>query len=269
MRLGALVLGSFIAGCGGSASVSPAGQSLPATAVAARDASAVIKNAGGAVCPFTSSEHFNAQVDIPAGSWLLFTSVFRVPGQVSNLRFQMSKSYITFFANSQMYRIQAPGARISLHSQPNLHVHWASGKQHGIWWLMVPYGTMEKDYTDFMDQVAWQVPYPGLSGSDFQGSNEVTWNASFPSGKYAGTQVQWQWGAAVYTQLDNFPPDYNNLGTKAVDDPDYYSPPNSDPAGTPELDTQYLTAGGTNQGGQPDYTGGAQKNHVENVTTCG
>lgn len=266
VRLGTLVLGTSIAGCSGLSS----SQSLPAaTALAAHDASAVVKHAGGSVCQYTSSEHFNSKVDIPAGSWLLFTSVFRIPGQAGLLRFQMSKSSISFVANGQTYRIQAPGARISLHSQSALHVHWANGAKHGIWWLMVPSGTMNKDYTDFMDQVAWQVPSPGLSGGDFQGSNEVTWSASFPSGKYSGTQIQWQWGAAVYTQLDNFPPDYNNLGTKPVDDPDYFSPPNSDPAGTPELDTQYLTDGGTNQGGQNDYIGGAGKNHVENITTCG
>lgn len=270
-RLGALALALAITGCSGSPGsvASSAASVVPmTTGTKAPGASSIMKPAGQYACAYTSDEHFNSKVDIPAGTWLLFTSIFRVPpGQAGNLRFDVSNSYITFTANNQQYKIQTPGARISLHQQSNLHLHWAKGKQHGIWWLMVPYGTMDKDYADFMDQVAWQVPAPGLSGADFGGSNEVTWHVSLSSGKNAGTQIQWQWGAAVYTQLDNFPGDYNNLGSKPVEDPDYSSG-NSDPAGTPELQKQYLTDGGTNQG-QNDYIGDAGKNHVENVSPCG
>ncbi len=270
-RFAALAAAAAISGCGGPASslAPPAGGAAPmASSLKTSSASAVMKPAALYSCAYTSDEHFNSKVDIAAGSWLVFTSIFRVPpGQAGALRFDVSKSYITFTANNQSYQIQAPGARISLHQQSNLHLHWAKGAQHGIWWLMVPYGTMEKDYADFMDQVAWQVPAPGLSGADFGGNNPVTWHVSLSSGKNAATQFQWQWGAAVYTQLDNFPGDYNNLGSKPVEDPNY-SNGNADPAGTPEVQKQYLTDGGTNQG-QNDYIGGAGKNHVENVNPCG
>lgn len=271
-RLGAFALALAITGCSGSpGSVASSAQSVvPATTGAkAPGGSAIMKAAGQYGCAYTSAEHFNEKVDIPAGSWLLFTSVFRVPsGQAGNLRFDVSKSYITFAANNQTYQIQVPGSRISLHSQSNSHLHWAKGAKHGIWWLMVPYGVMEKDYAAFMEQVAWQVPSPGLSGADFGGSNEVNWNLSLSTGKYVKSSIEWQWGAAVYTQLDNFPTDYNNLASKPVDDPGYSSG-NGDPAGTPENNKPYLVDGGTNQGGQLDYIGGAEKNHVANVTLCG
>lgn len=265
-RVGVLALAAAISACSGAANSMPAAQSASASVPSA---SVSVKPAGTYSCAYSSDEHFNSKYDIPAGSWLLFTSVFRVPpGQAAPFRFDVSNSYITFTANSATYKIQAPGVRISLHQQSASHLNWAKGSQHGIWWLMVPYGTMEKNGADFMDQVAWQVPQPGLHGSDFQGNNTVTWHASLSSGKYASEQIQWQWGAAVYSQLDNFPADYNNLGAKPVDDPNY-SNGNTDPAGTPELDKQYLTDGGTNQGAQNDYIGGAEQNHVANVSPCG
>lgn len=270
VRVGALALAAAIAGCSGASnSLAPSGQSVvPMAGPAAHDASAVIKPADGSCLnPFTSDEHFNSKVDIAAGSWLLFTSVFRVPNGQSPLKFQVNNSYITFTAGSQSYTIQAPGARISLHEQDTTHLNWAKGNKHGIWWLMASYNTMEKNYTDFMDQVAWQVPAPGLSGSDFQGSNSVTWHMSLYSAKYPNTHIQWQWGAAVYSQLDNFPPNYNMLGSKPVDDPTYSVGNSTDPAGTPENDKNYLVAGGTN-GNTLDYIGGAETNHVENVYPC-
>jgi hypothetical protein len=70
----------------------------------------------------------------------------------------------------------------------------------------------------------------------------------------------------VYTQLDNFPSDYNELAVKDLDDPNF-GPffGNTDPAGTPENDKQYLTTGGTQNGNQLDYIGGAGNDHVTNV----
>jgi hypothetical protein len=127
---------------------------------------------------------------------------------------------------------------------------------------MVPYGTIGND---FMNSVAWPVPAGGLPG----GIKDVSWTASFSISQYgvgANAQpIQWRWGAAVYTQLDNFPPDYNQLGVKDLDDPNYAPYFNSDPAGTPENDKQYLTTGGTQNGNQLDYVGGAGNNHVQPI----
>jgi hypothetical protein len=250
--------------CSGTNSFAPSNAGVTPTAV--RPGPANIKPLSAVTCTLTSKENFNN--DAIAGGYLWFTSIFNVPpGHQGLLRFHMTKSSITLTSGSQTYTINTPDSRISLHdpSNTNAHLNFApanSKVHHDVWWLMVPYGTIGND---FMNSVAWPVPAGGLPG----GIKDVSWTASFSISQYgvgANAQpIQWRWGAAVYTQLDNFPPDYNQLGVKDLDDPNYAPYFNSDPAGTPENDKQYLTTGGTQNGNQLDYVGGAGNNHVQPI----
>jgi hypothetical protein len=241
-RFGLLALATALAGCGGAASTPAltAMQSVPSA----------VQDAGKHRCMRYNFGHFN-KLPISAGSWIWFTSVFTVPGPPQTVRFLMGQSQIRFYANSQWYTVDVPSARISLHSQSNLHINYA--QHNGAWWLMAPYGTKGNV---FMDAVAYQVP-TSLSG----GIKPVIWRATFESAKgFAYTHVKWRWGAAVYT---NFTDAYNSLGVKPLDDRKY-PPYNSDPPGTPENYKQYVTPGGTGFGRYTGDLGG-----TVNVLTCG
>lgn len=260
----ALFAGAVLAGCSGTSSFAPSGAGI--TPMAARPGAANIKPMAAVTCTLSSKENFNN--DAISGGYLWFTSIFDVPnGHQGLLRFHMKKSSITLTNGSQTYTINTPDSRISLHDPSNTNAHLnfapANSKVHNdVWWLMVPYGTSGNV---FMNDVAWPVPSGGLPG----GIKDVTWTATFSISNYGvgsnAQPIQWRWGAAVYTQLDNFPPDYNQLGVKDLDDPNYAPYFNSDPAGTPENDKQYLTTGGTQNGNQLDYTGGAGNDHVQNI----
>jgi hypothetical protein len=264
--LATLTASAVLAGCGGSiSSLAPSGQSISPMTTSGRGPASV-RPLAAISCTLSSKENFNN--DPIAGGYIWFTSIFDVPpGQQGLLRFHMYKSSITFTNGSQTYTINTPDSRISLHDPSNInsHVNFApalGNVKHDVWWLMVPYGTSGND---FLNEVAWPVPSGGLPG----GIQNVTWTAKFSIAKHgvgaSGQPIQWRWGAAVYTQLDNFPSDYNQLNVKDLDDPNYGPYFNSDPAGTPENDKQYLTTGGTQNGNQIDYIGGAGNDHVTNI----
>ena len=86
----------------------------------------------------------------------------------------------------------------------------------------------------------------GLPG----GANPVTWRADFESDT-SGLSVNWQFGAAVYTQFSS---DYNALDVKPVDSNSASVYKNSDHAGTPEAYKPYVT-GGARGGGGSNWTG--------------
>jgi hypothetical protein len=78
----------------------------------------------------------------------------------------------------------------------------------------------------------------------------VIWQGTFSSDT-AGLTVNWQWGAAAYT---NFSSKYNDLGVKPVDDNKASQYQNSDHAGTPENFKAYVV-GGARGGGGSNFTG--------------
>jgi hypothetical protein len=99
---------------------------------------------------------------------------------------------------------------------------------------------------DFLAGLTFAIPASGLAG----GIKNVIWQATFSSGT-SGLTVNWQWGAAVYT---NFSTLYNDLGVKPVDDNKASRYQNSDHAGTPE-DFKAYVIGGAMGGGGSNYTG--------------
>ena len=110
-----------------------------------------------------------------------------------------------------------------------------------------------------------ELPSSGLAGNDLLagltfavpatsglpgGIKDVIWQATFSSNT-SGLTVNWQWGAAVYT---NFSTKYNDLGVKPVDDNKASKYKNSDHAGTPE-DFKAYVIGGARGGGGSNFTG--------------
>jgi hypothetical protein len=113
----------------------------------------------------------------------------------------------------------------------------------GMWVTTVPSGI--KGNT-FLSGLSFPVP-ANLPG----GIKNVTWNGTI-SVDTPGVSVNWQWGAAVYT---NFSADYNLVGVKPVDDKTASQYQNKDHAGTPENFKPYVIGGATGGGGN-NYTGG-------------
>lgn len=240
VRLSALFLTAVVAGCGSANVTTSSGQGLPTTTADAQKTDAIKPLKAPPACNAVSIGYKFNGTAIPAGSWIWFSSVFHSLDNV--VRFHMADSHIALREGSTNYNLKTPGARISLHNRSNLHINWAP--HHNIWWLMAPIDTAGND---FLNGFAWQVPSPGLAGGE-----TVTWSAKFYSKRPA--QMQWQWAAAVYSQFDNFPTNYNSLAVKPLDD-NHYVPYNSDHAGTPENDKSYLQAGAGGGGGS-NYTGG-------------
>jgi hypothetical protein len=111
----------------------------------------------------------------------------------------------------------------------------------------------------FLSAVAFQVPAGGLPG----GIKNVDWSGRFYSAT-PGLDMQWQWGAAVYTSFNT---NYNALGVKPVDDNSTSIYHNSDHAGTPENYKSSVTGGATGGGGS-NYTGSLSGTNSETPTTC-
>lgn len=238
-RLGALALGATIAGCGGGSPVAPLGQSVAPMKAGGAQQWAPTPLACKAV---SISYKFNG-TKIPAGYYIWFTSVFHPNNYVG--RIHMLDSRITFAEGNTTYRLRTARSRIGLDSDRHVHLHWyRTLAVHGVWRLGTPENTAGND---FLNAFAWKVPPGGTAGGE-----TVTWSARFYS-TTPQNAIQWQWAAAAYSQFDNFPPDYNKLGVKPLDD-NHYHPYNSNHAGTPERETQFVT-GGAGGGGGSNYTG--------------
>jgi hypothetical protein len=97
----------------------------------------------------------------------------------------------------------------------------------------------------FLSGAALAVP-GGLPGNIIG----VTWKGQMQSDT-SNVQVQWQWGAAVYTNLAT---DYTQLGVKPCDDGHASVYQNPDHAGTPEAFKSYVASSGPGPGGN-NYTG--------------
>jgi len=86
------------------------------------------------------------------------------------------------------------------------------------------------------------------------GIQNVTWSGAF-STDTQGINLQWQWGAAVYTQFGTAYATVGNTNLLGVNPEEGSANTNSpDPAGTPESYKQYVTFGGTG-GGLASYIG--------------
>ena len=192
-------------------------------------------------CASSNGSNFNG-TSIPGGDFVWFNAVAKVKGidRSSTTTIQFGNSTVAFTAGSTAYQLNVPGSTIVFSPSASEATTTFDGTS---WTTTVP-----SSYSGnvFVAGLAFQVPAGGLGG----GINPVTWSGQFTSAT-SGLNVQWQWGAAVYTQ---FSADHGALGVKPIDG-DKASPyANSDHAGTPENFKPFVT-GGARGGGGSNWTG--------------
>lgn len=196
--------------------------------------------------------HFDAaETAINMGQTIWFNSSgLNVQGlpNTGSVKLYITNAMITFTANSIGYTLAVPNAVITFSSSvSSASTTWDATNNR--WSTLIPMSSVKGNANihSFFDGLAYQVPtnFPG-------GIQKVTWQAAY-STSTPGLNFNWQWGAAVYNQFpanttgSAFPPvttgDYNSAHINALD--------NSDPAGTPEYEKNYLAFGDMGAG----YTG--------------
>jgi hypothetical protein len=191
-------------------------------------------------CEFTTSvrSNFNG-TPIHSGNYIWFNGVLKPSGLGSNpVTIHFTQQTIT----SANFSLSVPDATVTFDPAANFATTTFSG---GMWVTTVPSNPTLKGNT-FFSALGYLVP-ANLPG----GIHNVTWSGTI-SADTPGVKVNWQWGAAVYT---NFSADYNALAVKPVDDKVQNPYLNSDHAGTPETFKPYVIGGATGGGGA-NYTGG-------------
>lgn len=186
------------------------------------------------------ASNFNGTA-IPAGDSLWFSSVAKVSGVPANgATIHVADQAISFTANGVQYSYQVPDTTVVL--SPTATQSQISTDGAGNWDVTTP-----EHFSGNVFLAGLAVPLPnGLPG----GIKNVTWSGDFTTDT-TGVKVNWQWAAAVYTQLGTT--DAGVLGVKPSDSPTSIYP-NSDHAGTPENFKTDVTGGATGGGGS-NWTG--------------
>jgi len=186
------------------------------------------------------TSNFNGTA-IPAGDYVWFSSVAKVSGVSSApVTLDVTNQTISFTSNGTPYMLNVPDSTIVLNptSMQASTTFGANG-----WSVSTP---SKFSGNVFLSGLGWQA-VNGLTGGSV---NNITWSGDFTSNT-PGISVNWQWGAAVYTQ---FTSNMSGIQVKTVDDnhEDIYQ--NSDHAGTPENFKSFVT-GGARGGGGSNWTG--------------
>jgi hypothetical protein len=200
----------------------------------------------GAIGTQTSTivSNFNG-TPIAAGRTIWFNSVLKASGvsTTAPTAIQLRNAHVLFSDGSTSYDVSVPNANITYSpTATTATTTYDSGTNS--WNTTVPASGLAGN--TWLSGVGFQVPndLPG-------GINPVAFRGTFVSNT-PGVTLNWQWGAAVYTQFNNSDP--NQLGVKPVDDNKASAYQNSDHAGTPENYRPYVI-GGARGGGGSNYTG--------------
>jgi len=200
-------------------------------------------------CTSAITSNFNGTA-IAAGDFVWFNGVTKVSGlSTSPTTIFVTHATITFTANGKNYSLTVPDSEITFSTSTSVATtdFEVLSKEIGNplgWDTDFPFGGLAGN--DFLAAVTFPVPAGGLPS----GIKNVIWQATFSSDT-SGLTLNWQWGAAVYT---NFGADYNSLGVKPVDDNKASQYKNSDHAGTPENFKSFVI-GGARGGGGSNFTG--------------
>lgn len=185
------------------------------------------------------AQNFNGTA-IPSNSFIWFNSNFQVNGGLGStpatLEFQNAS--IQFLANGAQYNLPVPNSLITLSPSANC----ASVTFSGSWQVTVPISGSDEIS---LSALAFPVPAGGLPG----GIQNVTWRGTILTNQ-SGLNLQWKWGAAVYT---SFSTNYSSLGVKPTHQ-NACAYNNGDHAGTPENFKASVTGGATGGGGS-NWTG--------------
>ena len=200
-------------------------------------------------CTSAITSNFNGTA-VAGGDFVWFNGVVKVNGlSASPTTVFVTHATITFTANGKTYLLTVPDSEITFSTSTTVATtdFEVLSKEIGSplgWDTDLPFSGLAGN--DFLAAVTIKIPASGLPG----GIKNVTWQATFSSSK-SGLTVNWQWGAAAYT---NFDADYNSLGVKPVDDNKASQYKNSDHAGTPENFKSFVIGGATGGGGS-NFTG--------------
>jgi hypothetical protein len=200
-----------------------------------------VTNSGGTAIHYDSS-----LPGIASNSYIWFDAVANnvqgLPSNGAQVKLYLTNSSISFTANGKAYVVPVPNAVVTFNSSTALGTTF--GTTTNRWSTSVPKSSLTGN--TFVTGVAFQLPnnFPA-------GIQNVAWSASY-STDTPGITLQWQWGAAVYS---NFSTTYstttnaNVLGVNAED-----GAPGPDPAGSPENYKASVVFGATGGGGT-NYTG--------------
>jgi hypothetical protein len=187
------------------------------------------------------SSNFNGTA-IQAGSTVWFNSVVKVSGVGSSgATIHVDHSVVDYTVKGVTNEVAVPDATLKFDPSATVATTTFDAGSNS-WMTTVPLGV---GGNAFLDAFGLSLP-GGLPG----GANPVTWKGTFETDT-AGVSVNWQFGAAVYTQ---FSTDYTALNVKPVDSDNASAYKNSDHAGTPEAFKSFVT-GGARGGGGSNWTG--------------
>jgi hypothetical protein len=201
--------------------------------------------------PFLSSitAGFNS-FNIPSGDTIWFSAVMTLTGTAptSNLTVQFVDQKLTFSEpGGTTFVVSAPKSEVQFSTTATTATTvWSSVNSEWITTVPVNY----HNGNVFLSGYSYYVGAAGIPGS-----THVNWSGRFTTPECL-FQLNWQWGAAVYTQFAGTQkaPNYGSVGVKPVDDNELSEYKNSDHAGTPENFKAYLAQGGTGGGGS-NWTG--------------
>ena len=204
---------------------------------------------GKCECNSSNQSNFNG-TGIPVGDYIWFNSAFKASGIPTNgTTLYFTNSTITFSdSNGTPYTVPVPNGQVTFSTSATCTTTNYDPVTN-TWFTTVP---IKGDDEILMQDVSWLVP-TGFSG---QVTGNVTWNTTMSTND-SGITVQWQWGAAVYSE---FTTDYNQLAVKPAHQ-SACSYNNGDHAGTPEgTDSngnpwKNFVVGGGRGGGGSNFTG--------------
>jgi hypothetical protein len=223
----------------------------------------------GASAAATTSPQFRSSItagfnafNIPHGDTIWFSAVLKLTGSA------LTTDLKIVFTN-QSLKFTEPGGTTFTKSVPKSAVVfsttattattvWNSTNSEWVTTVPLSYGG-----NVFLSGYSFYVGQAGLPGS-----THVNWSGRFVSPQ-CFFQLNWQWGAAVYTHFagTQSAPNYGAVGVKPVDDNQLSVYKNSDHAGTPENFTAFLAQGGTGGGGS-NFTGSYSATASVNKPHC-
>jgi hypothetical protein len=180
---------------------------------------------------------------IPAGDSLWFNSVTKVSGLPAGqaATVHVANQSVTFLVDGVPTTVPVPDTTITFN--PATPASAATTTYTGAWTTSAP---AQVSGNVFLSGVSFQVPASGIAGGS---AKTITWQGDFWSNT-PGLKLNWQWSAAVYTNLSSDPA---ALGVKPTDTATaQYA--NSDHAGTPE-NYKTFVIGGARGGGGSNFTG--------------
>jgi len=185
----------------------------------------------------TLTGKFNS-APIQGGGSLWLNSAVNVVGLLPGIPTSISVTWaaVSFASGGTTYNLPVPNGTIEF-SPTATSATTVFNTSNGEWQTTIPFSGIEAG--GFLSGLAFAVPAAGLPAN----VRNVTWTGTFSSDT-PGVVVNWQWGAAVYSQ---FSTNYSTLGIQPVNSA-------GKSAGSPLNFQSFLLGGGTGNGGS-NYTG--------------